>query len=161
MKIERRTWVAGGVAVALGAIVLAGTSWAGRGFGPHGGMGLGMAPMVGDIIGSVDTNKDGALSQEEINGAITGRFGAADANADSQLTLEEFQAFWAELTRPVSVRAFQFLDPNGDANLARAELDERFGSVVQRFDRNGDGALSPADRPERGHGGWRGDDDAR
>ena len=60
---------------------------------------------------------------------------------------QEFEALWAEITKPMAVRAFQFLDPNGDAQVTKAELDDRFGQLVSRFDRNGDGVLSPADRP--------------
>ena len=50
-----------------------------------------------------------------------------DADTDGNLSLEEFQALWAEITKPLAVRAFQFLDPDGDAAIAKAELDDRFG----------------------------------
>ena len=50
------------------------------------------------------------------------------------------------------MRAFQFLDPDGDAVIAKEELTDRFGSVVARFDQNADGMLSPADRPHHGGG---------
>ena len=49
------------------------------------------------------------------------------------LSLQEFQALWAEITKPIAVRAFQFLDPDGDAAVAKAELDDRFGTVVSPF----------------------------
>jgi hypothetical protein len=106
-----------------------------------------------EMIESVDTNKDGALSQDEIDAAIDARFAAFDADKNGSLSLQEFEALWAEITRPAAVRAFQFLDPDGDAAVAKSELDDRFGSLVSRFDRNDDGMLSPDDRPERR--GWR------
>lgn len=142
----------------VGAVALAGPSLAQRGFGAHGMM---MAGPALEMLKGVDTNADGALSQDEINAAVNTRYTTFDANKDGQLSLDEFQALWADLTRPVAVRAFQFLDPNGDAAVARTEVDERFGSLVSRFDRNDDGMLSPDDRPQGGRGGhgghgWRG-----
>jgi hypothetical protein len=139
-----------------GGLILAGTSFAGRGFGHHGGM---MGPLAHEMLANVDANSDGALSQTEIDAAIDARFAEFDANKDTSLSLDEFQALWAEITRPISVRAFQFLDPNGDASIAKTELDDRFGTLVAHFDRNDDGALSHDDRPHRrgGHG-WGGGD---
>ena len=102
------------------------------------------------MLQNVDTNNDGALSQEEINAAVNARFAEFDADKNGSLSLPEFQALWAEITKPIAVRAFQFLDPDGDAAVAKAELDDRFGTVVSHFDRNDDGKLSPADRRHRG-----------
>jgi Ca2+-binding EF-hand superfamily protein len=116
-----------------------------------------------DMLAGIDTNADSALSQDEINAAVNARYATFDANKDSQLSLEEFQALWTDLTRPVTVRAFQFLDSDGDATVARSEVDKRFGSLVARLDRNNDGKLSHEDRPQRGHGGWHrwGDDEPK
>ena len=84
-----------------------------------------------------------------------------DADKNGSLSLQEFQALWAEITKPLAVRTFQFLDPNGDAAISKEELDDRFGNVVSPFDRNKDSMLSPADHmgPPGGHRGrhhgWR------
>ena len=146
-----------GVAVAGGAL-LAGVAVANPGFGHHRMMMGHGGAIAHEMLANVDTNDDGALSQEEIDAAVDSRFTEFDANTDGDLSLEEFQALWAEITQPMAVRAFQFLDPNGDATVGRDELDDRFGSVVARFDRNDDGMLSPDDR--RGRHGWhRGDRD--
>ena len=122
--------------------------------GPMGGLGL-------EMIQSVDANKDSALSQEEINNVVNTRFAEFDVDKNGSLSLAEFEALWAEITKPVAVRAFQFLDPDGDAAIAKAELDQRFGTIVSHLDQNDDGALSRDDHPRhRGpHGpghGWRG-----
>ena len=100
-----------------------------------------------EMLQNIDTNNDGALSQEEINAAVNSRFAEFDADKNGSLSLQEFEALWAEITKPVAVRAFQFLDPDGDAAVAKAELDERFGTIVSHFDRNDDGVLSRDDRP--------------
>jgi hypothetical protein len=157
MNRTAKILLAGSTAVVLSAAALAGTSYAERGFGGHHMGPAFMGGMGAEMLGRIDTNGDSALSQEEIDAAVNGRFTEFDANADGKLTLEEFQALWAEITRPVSVRAFQFLDPNGDAAIAKDELTQRFGSVVSRWDRNDDGMLSPDDRP-RHRGPWRGQD---
>jgi len=157
------------VKVALGASVLAvggglllvGATYAdpGPGFGGRMGMmGPGFGPMAQEMLKGVDANNDGALSQDEINAAVTSRFTQFDADKNGSLALQEFEALWAEITKPMAVRAFQFLDPDGDAAVSKAELDDRFSKVVSRFDRNGDGMLSPADHRGRHHGwrhGWR------
>jgi hypothetical protein len=151
MRQSMRIALATGTLAVLGSLFLAGTSLAER-FGHH-RMGM-MGPLGHEMLSNVDTDSDGALSQAEIDAAVNARFSEFDANADGKLALDEFQALFAEITRPISVRAFQFLDPDGDAAIAKGELDERFGSAVARFDRNEDGLLSPEDRPHRRHG-WR------
>jgi hypothetical protein len=139
-----------------GGLFLATASFAERGFG-HGRMGM-MGPMHGlgmEMIQGVDANNDGALSQDEINTAVNARFAEFDADKNGSLSLQEFEALWAEITKPVAVRAFQFLDPDGDAAVAKAELDKRFGTIVSHLDRNDDGVLSRDDHPRR-RGGWHG-----
>lgn len=161
MKRSVKVALASGGFAVLGGLFLAGASLADPDFGrPGPGPHMAMMGLGSELLQSVDKNGDGSLSQDEINAAVDGRFVEFDANKDGKLTLDEFEALWAELTRPVAVRAFQFLDPNGDAAIDKQELDERFGHVVARFDRNDDGALSPADRPHRRLGRhWGGDDE--
>ena len=159
----------GAGALALGGgVLLAGVTFA-QGFHHHGmGIGMGMMSVHREMLADIDANKDGALSQDEINASIAARMNEFDANRDNQLSLSEFQALWAEITKPISVRTFQFLDPNGDAEVSKQELDDRFGTIVARFDRNDDGMLSPADRSSRyfgwrhgrGHHGYGRDDDS-
>jgi hypothetical protein len=156
MKQSLKVALAASALAIAGGVFLVGTSFAGRGFGHHGGM---MGPLAHEMLGKIDANSDGALSQAEIDAAIDARFAEFDANKDTNLSLTEFQALWAEITKPISVRAFQLLDPNGDASVAKAELDDRFGTLVAHFDQNDDGALSHEDRPHRrGWHGWGGDD---
>jgi hypothetical protein len=165
MRTSVKMALAASVVAAGGAVFLVGSSYAERGFGMmgHGPGGHG-GPMVREMLASVDTNGDSALSQEEIDAAVDARFAEFDADNSGGLSLTEFDGLWAEITRPMAVRAFQFLDPNGDADVARTEIDERFGSVVARFDSNEDGVLDASDRPHRrgwGHGPrgrWMGGD---
>ena len=142
MKKSVKMALATGAVVVVGGVVLAGTSFAdgGFGFGPgmrgmgHGPMGFGAVRT--ELMKEVDTNKDGKLSQDEIDAAVNARFTEFDADKNGSLSLDEFQALWAEITKPATVRAFQFLDPNGDAAVSKDELDSALGSIVSRFDRN-------------------------
>ena len=142
-------------AAALSAAItlpMSASAMADPGFGHHGGP---FHLLALDMLGGVDTNTDRALSQEEIDAAINSRYATFDSNKDGQLSLDEFQALWTDLTRPVTVRAFQFLDADGDATVARAEVDKRFGSLVAQLDRNEDGKLSAEDRRHGRRGpGW-------
>ncbi len=58
---------------------------------------------------------------------MNARFAEFDADKNGSLSLQEFEALWAEITKPMAVRTFQFLDPNGDAQISKAELDEHVG----------------------------------
>jgi EF hand len=113
--------------------------------GPMGAM---MGPMVmRQFLESADADSDGKVTQAEIDGARKSLIAKYDANGDGKLNLEEFDALFRELTRPVMVRTFQFLDPDGDGLLVEEELDRPASRIVEFLDRNGDGALSPEDRP--------------
>jgi hypothetical protein len=144
MKTNTNWAIAVSALAVIAGLSVVGAAVADPGFGGHGGP---FHMIARDMLSSIDSNADDALSQEEINAAINARYTTFDVNKDGKLSLDEFQALWADLTSPVAVRAFQFLDPNGDAVLDRTEVDKRFGSLVARLDRNNDGKLSPEDRP--------------
>jgi hypothetical protein len=162
MRTRTKVLIAVGALALVGGLAVSGVGYASRaGFGPggfmgHGGPGGGMAMSV---LRSFDLNKDGKLTQAEIDQVRTERFATYDADGDGRLALAEFDALWQEVTRPVMVRAFQHLDPDGDASVSAGEFDEPFANIVERFDRNDDGALSPADRPRHHRRHWDHDRD--
>jgi hypothetical protein len=123
----------------------------GPGFGGRDGGGLMRA-----IFAQVDADGNGAITQAEVDAFRTAQVAAADASGDGNLSLDEFATVYAQIMRPQMVDAFQALDEDGDGAVTAAEMDARFGSVVAEMDRNGDGALSPDDRPKRGDRGGRG-----
>jgi Ca2+-binding EF-hand superfamily protein len=143
---------------------VAGAGWQGghhgqrHGMGGHGGMGMPVMRMAREA----DTDKDRALSQAEIDAFVTEKVRLGDANGDGNLSLDEFQTVWLSIVRPTMVDRFQDLDEDGDGSITAAERADRFGEIVVRFDRNGDGKLSEADmRRGRGGHGDRGDRGAR
>ncbi len=144
MRTKTRTLTAIVMAAALGGTALAGASYAGH----RGGGGLDF-PDTGqfgvtalEIFDTIDADGDGALTQAEIDKLRSDIHAAHDANADGNLSLDEFSGLWHEITRPFTVRAFQTLDTDGDGIVTRAEYDRPLAGIVDRLDRDGDGSLS-------------------
>ncbi|MEM7567875.1 MAG: hypothetical protein AAF321_11655 [Pseudomonadota bacterium] len=137
------------LAATLGLLALGGSAFAqDRRGGPDGRGAM-------QILRSFDADGDDALTQAEIDAGIAAQVAAADADGDGALSLTEFGTVWDELTERQRVRAFQRLDPNGDASVTTAELEERFGGIVERMDRNEDGQLDRSDRRRGGRDGGR------
>ena len=131
MKRSVKIALATSALAVAGGLFLVGSSFAERGFGPggmgrwaaHGGAMGGFGEMRREMLKEVDTNSDGKISQDEINAAVNARFAEFDADKNGSLSLQEFEALWADITKPIAVRTFQFLDPNGDAEISKAELE--------------------------------------
>ena len=97
--------------------------------GSHDGMmggGMGMMGMMGGAqsyaMATFDTNKDGTLSPEEMTAGIKAELKTYDTDANGSLSLEEFAVMHAAHTRPMTVRAFQMHDSDGDAQVTEAEM---------------------------------------
>ncbi len=92
----------------------------------HGGMmGGGMGMMGGAqsyAMATFDTNKDGTLTPEEMSAGIQAELKTYDTDANGTLSLEEFAVMHAAHTRPMTVRAFQMHDADGDAQVTEAEM---------------------------------------
>ena len=97
--------------------------------GSHDGMmggGMGMMGMMGGAqsyaMATFDTNKDGTLSPEEMTAGIKAELKTYDTDANGSLSLGEFAVMHAAHTRPLTVRAFQMHDADGDAQVTEAEI---------------------------------------
>jgi len=94
--------------------------------GHHDGMmGGGMGMMVGPqgyAMATFDTNKDGTLSPEEMTVGIQAELKTYDTDANGTLSLNEFGVMHAAHTRPMTVRAFQMHDADGDAQVTGSEM---------------------------------------
>ena len=157
MRTKTKTLTALAVAAALGGTALAGTSYAGHRDGGHGMGFLDEGPLAVsamEMFDAADADGDGRLTQAEIDKLRNDLHAAHDADGDGNLDLEEFEGLWHETTRPLTVRAFQMLDTDGDAIVTRAEYDRPLAGIVERLDRDRDGSLSMKDR-------WHDDDDGR
>ncbi len=175
MKTSSKIAIA--AAIALAGTAVAGTAWAhreghgyGGGHGMHGGghhgmMGGGGYGMHGKHHGGghgrhigrymmerYDANKDGKLTQDEINSNREAWLKEFDANNDGKLSLDEFKQLYLKARAERIVREFQQFDRDGDADVTLDEYQRPLADLVERMDRNGDGALSKDDR--RGQGKW-------
>ena len=94
--------------------------------GQHGGlMGGAMGMMAGGqsyAMATFDADKDGTLSPEEMTAGIQAELKTYDTDANGTLSLEEFAVMHAAHTRPMTVRAFQMHDADGDAQVTEAEM---------------------------------------
>lgn len=86
-----------------------------------GGMGM-MGGAQSYAMANFDTNKDGTLSPEEMTAGIQSELSTYDTDANGSLSLDEFAAMHAAHTRPMTVRAFQMHDADGDAQVTEAEM---------------------------------------
>lgn len=150
--MERKTkiWIAACATAALGVTAVAGVAVADR--GRHHGMGGPGNVMA--MMERYDANKDGSLSQEEIDTNRTQWHGEFDADKTGDLSLAEFQALWLKARRDMMVREFQEFDRDGDGKLTLEEYKAPLAMLVTRMDANSDGVLNRQDRMQRS-----GDDD--
>ncbi len=116
------------------------------GHGPRRGGG----EMMQTLMIAIDADKSGSITQAEIDTFRAAKLALTDTSKDGALNLDEFAAAYNNMLKNRMVDAFQNLDDDGNGSITTAELDARFGSVVASMDRNGDGALSQADRPKHG-----------
>ena len=112
--------------------------------------GRGMRGAMMTAFQDADADNNGSLTQDEVDQFLAAQLTGADADTNGSVSLDEFQTIYLERTRPNMVDAFQRLDEDGDGQITSAELSDRFGTIVQRMDRNGDDALSMEDRSRRG-----------
>jgi Ca2+-binding EF-hand superfamily protein len=146
MQRKTKIWVATCATAVLGISAVAGTAVADRGH--HQGMGRIMSMME-----RYDANKDGSLSQEEIDTNRTQWHGEFDADKTGDLSLAEFEALWLKARREMMVREFQEFDRDGDGKLTLDEYKAPLAMLVTRMDANNDGLLNRQDRMRRRGGG--------
>ena len=110
----------------------------------------GPGDMLLNMFDSIDTDKDGKITEAEMDAHRSAEFAKADTNSDGMLSAEELTAKQvAEMTEAAKDRAAKMIadkDDNADGNLSPEEMietvqDRRF----DRLDQDDDGAVSKAE----------------
>lgn len=141
MRIPKKyLLLAGAAAILTGAAVAPVLAQPGHG---RGGPGM-------SLLETFDTNDDGRVTQEEIDTYRQQQISRFDRDQNSQLSIEEYQALWAEAMRERMVRQFQRHDRDGDGQVTLEEFQARYTDLVADRDDNNDGALTRDELRPRG-----------
>ncbi len=98
--------------------------------------------MMRERLNEADSHDDGKVTKAEIKTKREANLAKHDTNNDGQLSLEEYKPLWIERHNRRIVRAFQFLDANGNGQVSDAEYKRVIDWIVARMDRDEDGAIS-------------------
>jgi Ca2+-binding EF-hand superfamily protein len=107
--------------------------------------------LLASLAGTFDTNNDKNLQASELRQAVqsavqTG-FAAADTNRDGQLSNAEVNAAMSGVARQVAQASFQQADTDNDGQISQAEFEKALVEPVRVafavMDLNHDGKLSP------------------
>lgn len=110
---------------------------------------------------AADLDQNGEVSRAEFMAAADTRFAAADKDFNGELTREEMKSMRQQKSEARAHEKFVKTDANGDGVLTEAEIkaareakaekaksrrDVMRGRMIERFDTDGDGTLSEAER---------------
>lgn len=97
------------------------------------GHGAGPMPMLRMLSAGFDADGDGVVTRDEMKAGLAALVEKHDADGDGSLNLDEFAALHAELTRPLTVRAFQFIDADGDGVISPEERARAEDMLTRRL----------------------------
>jgi len=156
MSRKKTTFLIAGVAGLAGITAVAGFAMADMDGGWR-GRGHDRGMFWQGMMERYDANKDGKVTQDEIDNNRQAWYAEFDIDKDGKLSLVEFEKLWLKARHRMMVREFQFFDTDGDGNVTILEYKGPLEDLVAERDRNGDNALSRDDRPrgDRGKHKWR------
>jgi hypothetical protein len=134
------------------AVLMLGTAAVADNMGGMGKMGgMGGHGMMSLDFATIDANKDGKISKDEITAARTAEVAAVDANKDGKLSAEELAQMQIKAmtaaANDMATRMIVQLDTDGDKLLSAAELAARPmpADMFDRIDTNHDGFIDQAE----------------
>ena len=111
----------------------------------RGGHGAGMFEQV-------DADGDGRVTRAELDAYLDGILAANDADGNGSVSLPEFEAIAVELARPMLAKRFERLDDDGNGEISESEIAGRIDRLMDRADRNDDGAVELKEIKRGRHG---------
>mgnify|MGYP003657248245 FL=1 len=128
-----------------------------RHYGEHGMKGRkGHGEHAQRMFDRIDADKDGKVTQAEIDRARADNIAKFDANNDGVLQLEEYKGLWLEHMNRRMVDGFQRLDDDGDGKVTDAEMKAPMTRITRFMDRDGDGVITREELRLGRHGEHRG-----
>jgi Ca2+-binding EF-hand superfamily protein len=135
--------------VAVGGVAAASQGW------KHGMRGHGHVEFT-ELAERYDADKDGKISQTEIDTNRANWLTEFDADKSGSLALAEFQNLWLKAQNQRMVREFQRFDTDANGQVTMEEYKNPLAGIVARMDSNQDSALSKDDMPARMKGRKKG-----
>jgi Ca2+-binding EF-hand superfamily protein len=93
----------------------------------------------------MDANKDGKVTQAEIEAFEAARAAEIDANHDGKITADEIRAFREKERAKREAAELARMDTNGDGSVSVQEYEAAQTWRLARMDRNGDGTIDEQD----------------
>jgi Ca2+-binding EF-hand superfamily protein len=134
--------------VVIGGAAVANQGWK-HGFRGHGPTG------IEEMSERYDANKDGKISQEEIDANRTSWLTEFDGDKSGALALGEFQNLWLKARNQQMVREFQQFDRDGNGQVTLDEYKLPLSKIVAEMDQDKDNALSNDELSPRRHWGMK------
>jgi len=101
----------------------------------------------------MDANRDGKVTQAEIDAFEAARAAEIDTNHDGKITADELQAFHEKEKAKREAAMLARMDTNGDGTVSVQEYEAAQTWRLARMDRNGDGTIDEQDMHMRGGDG--------
>ncbi|NQW00772.1 MAG: EF-hand domain-containing protein [Rhodospirillales bacterium] len=98
-----------------------------------------MRQQMTKLFNEHDANKDGAVTQDEVDGVRKATLDKFDTDKDGNLSLAEFERLWLERMKSRMVDSFQRLDDDGSGTITTDEFIAPFGSIIKSHDMDNDG----------------------
>ncbi len=126
---------------------------AGAAIADNGGFGMGDmgGPDLMAMFQTMDGDKDGKVTQAEMDASRAARVADVDADKDGLLSADELAQMqiraMTERANSMAARMIERLDSDGDGKLSAAEMASGPGPamMLDRLDSDGDGAISTAE----------------
>lgn len=139
-----------GIALAvLAAVLIAGCSHHGSSQATSGSDGPSLSDTPAVVLMRFDANHDGLLTRPELTAGLKRDFAAADTNRDGVLQPDEVRAVNERRWNIDGEAASMLIDWNRDGVVDFNEFATTDFSLLEKFDANGDGVLSPRDFVEK------------